>query len=588
MRSRIRLLALLTVAAATFGAPSAGAATPDRTETAISSSSRQVDIAVSLVRLRVPLPAAAAEHPPACDWIQYQRFRLNAGPAKATEADAVVVLMPGNLEGATAFDPIARNAIRAASRQGKSIEVWAAERRSNCLEDLNGLELLERTGDRAAFANYYWGNGEIAGQRFAGWRGSAKVLADLGVEQTSRDFNAILTRELPDQAWREQHVICGAHSLAGGLLEIYAGWDFDGDPSTTTDAGYRQCAGFIGFETLLDIGLTSDDPPKVRQLAPLLPALRIASGAAAIRALKAGTLSRNEELLGIGPETMTLMEAVATLALRFPDEDATPFLRSLRVSGNVREYFRVTGSASLAEYLDGRHRLTGFRFTFAGLLGQMFDDNASTLSVIRASFGYPVGAPLVRNRLPEQVAGVPGLDLLFQRGRVMMPRATRPQALSGWRDFDAIAASSPAPPGSAVRDPGGAVGVGVTSPASEVTSAREFARILHEGPTNFVESWFPTRIVVDIGAIAAGERTGAFAALVHPHPTRRKPRFVVLGGEGVLRKSGIGPLDPHVVLPGYEHLDVLTAAERQNDGQPERSSQVLADFAAVTTSRAAP
>lgn len=561
-------------AAATLVVPSASAGGADRIETPIVSASAQTDVAASLVRLRAPLPSTVAPHPEACDWIQYERWRRADGPTESTDADAVVVLMPGNLEGATAFDPLARNAIREAARRGRSIEVWAAERRSNCLEDLTGLDELERTGNRDAFANYYWGDGTIDGKRFAGWRGDPKVLTDLGVTQTVRDYHEVLTRELPDQAWREHHVVCGGHSLAGGILEIYAGWDFDGDPSTTADAGYRQCSGFVGFETLLDLGLTSDGPPQVRSLKALMPAIRFGSSTIAVRALKAGTLLRHEALLGIGPETMAVMEAVAVLAARHPDEDATPWLRSLKVSGAVREYFRVTGSSSLADYLAGNRKLTDLRFTFAGLLGQMFDDNASVLSVIRASFGYPDGAPLIRNRVPEQLVGLPGLDFLFQKGRVMLPRRTTPQALSGWRDYDALSSTPDGPQ---------TVGAGVTAPASEVTSARDFARVMFEGPTNLTESWFPTRLVVDIGSIAAGDRSGPFRAVIHPHPTQRKPRFVVLAGDGVLRKQGIRPLDPHVVLRGYEHLDVLTAAERQNGGGPERSSQTLVDFTFTST-----
>ncbi len=563
-RSRAAMLALAAVAVVPSGA---WAATADRIETPIASASAQTDVAASLVRLRSPLPASAPAHPEACDWIQFERFKLKAGPASATDADAVAVLMPGNLEGATAFDPLARNAIREAARRGQALEVWATDRRANCLEDLSGLDQLESTGDRAKATSYYWGDGVIEGQRFAGWRRDPKVLAELGAAQTVRDFHTVLTRELPSQPWREQHVTCGGHSLAGGILEIFAGWDFDGDPATTADAGYRQCAGFLGFETQLDLGLTSHDPPKVKALAPFLPAVKALSGAPTVRALRAGTVSRHEALLGIGPETMALMEAVATIAATHPDEDATEWLRAIPVSSAVRGYYRVTGSPSLGDYLAGNRRLTELRFTFAGLLGQMFDDNASALSVIRASFGYPDGAPLIRNRLPEQVFGLPGLDLLFQRGRVMLPRRTTPQAISGWRNYDALGTGT------------AQVGGGVTSPTSEVTDAREFARIMFEGPTNLVESWFPTRIVTDLAAVATGDRSGDFRAIVHPHPTTRKPRFVVLAGDGVLRKSGIGPLDPHVVLPGYEHLDVLTASERQNDGKPERSSQTLVDFA---------
>lgn len=111
-----------------------------------------------------------------------------------------------------------------------------------------------------------------------------------------------------------------------------------------------------------------------------------------------------------------------------------------------------------------------------------------------------------------------------------------------------------------------------------MTDAATFARIMHEGPTNLVESWFPTRIVTDLVALASGARRGTLAPAIHIHPTRRKPRLVILGGDGVIRKAHIRPLDPHVVLPGYEHLDVLTAAEQQNNGRPEGSCQTLVDL----------
>lgn len=527
------------------------------------SASPQSGVAVSLVRLRVPLPASAAPHPEACDWIQYLRFRRADRPDDAMAADAVSVLMPGNVEGAAAFDPVARSAVRDAARRGRTIEVWATDRRANCLEDLTGLQAMERSGDPQDYLDYYYGGREIDGRRFAGWDGDPAVLADLGVAQTVRDFHAVLTRELPDQAWRERHVICGGHSLAGALVELYAAWDFDGDRATTADAGFRQCAGFLGFETLLDIGLTSGEPASVRALQPIVPGIRYVFGDVARRALKAGKLLRHEELLGIGPETMAMMEAASIMATRAPDAESRPWLRAIPQGASLRAFDQLAGSASLLELAGRRAKLTDLRFTNAGLLGHLFDDNGSALSVIRSSFGAPVGAPLIRNRLPEQMQ-LPGVDWLFRPGRVMIPRRLSPQPLSGWRDYDQLGAA-----------PAGAF----TSPASEVTSARDFARILHEGPTNFTESWFPTRLVTDIGAAGAGDRGGDMAGAVHPRPTRRKPRMTILASGGVVLSGHIRPLDPYVVLPGYEHIDVLTAAERQNDGRPEGSSTALVDFA---------
>lgn len=262
-----------------------------------------------------------------------------------------------------------------------------------------------------------------------------------------------------------------------------------------------------------------------------------------------------------------MMEAASILAAREPGADAMPWLRSIPQGASLRAYDALAGSATLAEYAGRRARLTDLHFTYAGLLGHMFDDNGAVLSVIRASFGAPVGAPLIRNRLPEQLQ-LPGVDWLFRPGRVMIPRRLSPQPLSGWRDYDELASA-----------PAGAF----TSPASEVTSAKDFARILHEGPTNFTESWFPTRIVTDLGAVGAGDRGGGMAGATHSHPTRRKPRLAILASGGVILPGHIRPLDPYVVLPGYEHLDVLTAAERQNDGRPEGSSTALVDFALRTT-----
>ena len=37
--------------------------------------------------------------------------------------------------------------------------------------------------------------------------------------------------------------------------------------------------------------------------------------------------------------------------------------------------------------------------------------------------------------------------------------------------------------------------------------------------------------------------------------------------------------EPSVTLPGYNHLDVVTAARRQNDGRPEPTWKALANFA---------
>ncbi len=554
------------VASAALTAPAASAATaPERVETPIVSASAQTDVASSLVQLHVPLPASAAPHPAACDWIQYQRFRLKDGPADATQADAVAVLQPGILEGATAFDPVARNTIREAARRGKRVEVWALDRRANCLEDKTGLEAVERTGDASIAIDYYYRGREIDGKTFAGYRASDRVLADIGVAQTINDWNAVITQELPDQAWREEHVICGGHSLGGILTEIYASWDFDGNKATTADAGYRQCAGFMAFDTTLNAGVTERSAKAFAGFAGQLTAgvLETASKAT-IKSIKAGTVPRHVDLLGISPETMNALELVGTRADQDPDGEATAVVQAVPPRTGIETLFKLAGSPNLATWVGGTGNLRNYRYTNMALLGQNMDDNGGIYSLVRTSMGYFDGAPLRRNRLPLDTALIPGLGTLFGGAQLMLPQQTKSQGLTTWRNYDELGAGA------------GQLGKGVTSPAAEVTDAADFARILHEGPTNLTENWFPIRIVTEIGLLGAGDRSGTLRGSVHARATTRKPRLVVIAGDGLFVRQRA--VDPQVLAPGYNHLDVLTAAERQNNGLPEPSSQAFADL----------
>lgn len=573
MRS-VSAVAALT-AAGLLTLPSVASAAETRTETAVSSGPAQLGVTMSYVSLHAPLPAGTPGATPACDRIGYQRFRSAGGPTDATQADAVAVLMPGLLEGAAAFGPVAGNAIREAARRGSALEVWAIDRRANCLEDLTGLDDLERTGDRERALGYYYGGEAIGGRRFAGFNASDRLLAEIGVAQTVQDLNTVLTRELPSQAWRERHVVCGGHSLGGPLVEAFAGWDFDGSRATTADAGYRQCAGFFGFDTLLASGISTEYLRTIPGLTALTRTFGRAVGQTTVAALRAGAVSRRIELLGISPETLSLVEAVGYLASTSPAEDAGPWIARIPQSADLRTFYHLAGSANFARWAGSRDSLADLRFTFAGLFGQLLDDNASPLGLVRASLGFPDGAPLVRNRLADDLALVPGLNVAVQRGSLVLPRRGTP-ALSGWRNYDALGSGA------------AQVGAGFTTPASEVTDAAQLARATFEGPTNLTESWFPTRIVTDLLALAAGDRSGSLARAAYANPTRLRPRFTVMAGDGVLRKAGLQSGDPHVTLAGYDHLDVLTAAERQNDGRPERSSQALVDFAARVTSQDGP
>ncbi|MFT4034288.1 MAG: hypothetical protein QM679_01785 [Patulibacter sp.] len=474
--------------------------------------------------------------------------------------------MPGILEGATAFDPVARNSIRAARQRGVRLEVWAIDRRSNCLEDHTGVDAATREVDPQLMIDYYYRHREIDGRRFAGFAKREPVLRTFGLARTVEDYQAVLSSELPDQAWRERHVICGGHSLGGPLTRAFASWDFDGNPATTADAGYRQCAGFFGFDTVF--AGTMDGRTPVTKADPLTAAVLSASSVLTDQGIRAGVIPSYIDLMGIGPETEALLEGIAGVADYFPDDDWTPLVSQIPRSTTTDQFFHLAGSATWGDYLFSRRSMRDYRYTNLAALGQVMDDNAAVFGLVRSSFGMFDGVPVVRNRLPRDLAKVPLLGQFVQGGSLVLPRRQASKPLIGWANYDELGSSAGKP------------WAGVTSPSEEVTDAHEFARIVHEGPLDLTEHYFPMRLLVDSFLAEGGDRSGSLRAIRHTDGITRKPRFTVIAGNGLATKAA--KVDPHVLLPGYEHLDVLTAAERQNDGRPEGSSQALASFAAKT------
>lgn len=46
----------------------------------------------------------------------------------------------------------------------------------------------------------------------------------------------------------------------GPLTAYFAGWDFEGDPTTLEDAGFMNCAGVVRLDTSLRTSLPAADP----------------------------------------------------------------------------------------------------------------------------------------------------------------------------------------------------------------------------------------------------------------------------------------------------------------------------------------
>ncbi len=551
---------LLTAGALTAVAPGARAQ-GTRTETPVTTTAPADGVVESVVRVKVPLPAAFGARPAACDWLSYLRYRSSAGPAASADADRILVAQPGILEGAGAFDSVARNTVARAAEQGSHIEFWALDRRSNCLEDRTGIA----SGDQHTAVDYYYRGKQVAGRTFDGYVGNGRLgwMAKLGIEQTVRDQYDLLTGELPDRSVRKDKVLCGGHSLGGVITGYFATADFDGNPATTADAGHNQCAGYFALDTTVSTSLAdlSGSIPDDTNLPD------VGLGYGAVQAgLDSGLFPRSLSApVLLNPETMTLLAIAGTGAVADPGGEAD-LLSYLPANVNIEATNRFLFSKDTATFLSGTPGVKDFRLTNAAVLGSLMDDNSVPLAFLQSSVGFFDGGPIADKNFPA-ANGSDAQPGLFDTEYKAIP--DRPHGpLYTWRDYDRV--GDPDDPGYRSAD-----GTPFTAAGKEVTDIRELARSLAEQPLDFTEQYFPTKLVTDIELATSPQ---VKRLVVHPDGISAHPTLTVLAGDGLL--AGRAPADLHpVIADGYQHLDVLTAAPVQNNGLPEPVSTNLARFA---------
>ena len=562
----------------------AGSGTPaparQRVETPVTTSADGA-VLESVVRVKVPLPSSTGPHPAACDWLSYLRYRDRGGPALSAQADRVLVAQPGILEGAGAFDSLARNTIGRAAAEGRHLEFWALDRRSNCLDDLTGLQAATAAGDHHVAVDYYYRHRPIGGRTFAGFLDDDEVswLARVGLDQTLHDEYDLLVAELPDPQLRGQKVLCGGHSLGGVLTGLFAVHDFDGDHTTTADAGYRQCAGYFALDTTVatsmdDLNGTSPDSGSDSGSATFPFADPGDDYAATQRLLRSGIIPRTSSLpVLINAETMNLLGIAAVAALTNPDGQSD-LVQSLPSSLNVDLTTRVLFSRDALTFVTGSPSVKDFRITNEAALGALMDDNSQPMAFLQTSVGMFDGGPIAQKDfpLPTDLKKLPGMDGLAPVfGTRTLATPARPHGpLYTWRNYNRIGAADD--PVYRADD-----GTPFTGPAQEVTDVRELAASMAAHPLDFTEHYFPTKIVTDLYQLQAPELA---RDAVHRNGIAARPRITLLAGDGLLAGNARVAAEHHpVVAPGYQHLDVLTAARVQNGGRPEIVSTELARFA---------
>nr|WP_119590425.1 hypothetical protein [Streptomyces scabiei] len=551
---------LLAVGALTAAAPDArGAQT--RTETAVASAGPVRGVTETMVRVRAPLPASFGARPAACDWLSYLRYRSSGGPAASADADRILVAQPGILEGAGAFDSVARNTVARAAAQGPHIEFWALDRRSNCLEDRTGVA----SDDQRTAVDYYYRDKPVAGRTFDGFLGNGVLgwMARLGVERTVRDQYDLLTAELPDQEVRARKVLCGGHSLGGVVTGYFATADFDGDPTTTADAGHRQCAGYFALDTTVStsLGDLSGSIPDDTGLP------NVGLGHGAVQAgLDSGLLPRSLSApVLLNPETMTLLAIAAMGALQDPDGEAT-LPDQLPRTANIDLTNRFLFSEDTPTFLSGTPAVRDFRLSNEAVLGALMDDHSVPLAFLQSSVGFFDGGPVVDKNFPAANGSGAQPALLGREYKAIPDRPGGP--LYTWRNYDRVGDAD---------DPGyrSADGTPFTDAGKEVTDIQELARSMARQPLDFTEQYFPTKLVTDL---QLADSPQVKRLVVHPDGLTAHPTLTVLAGDGLLAGRVPAGLDP-VIADGYQHLDVLTAAPTQNDGRPEPVSTSLTEFA---------
>ena len=95
--------------------------------------------------------------------------------------------MPGTMAGASSFDQLARNIVLdAKKRYSLNVEVWALDRRSNCLDDQTGVLAALKSKDLTQAIGYYYNGTTINGRTFKGYLSNPDIafVGKMGMEQT--------------------------------------------------------------------------------------------------------------------------------------------------------------------------------------------------------------------------------------------------------------------------------------------------------------------------------------------------------------------------------------------------------------------
>ncbi len=503
-----------------------------------------------------PAPTENGQPPPACDYIRYLSLVPNASyPAP----DAILLLSPGMDTGMGALSHLGKNLIYAAKTyHDANIEVLIAERRGNCLEDLTGVNAAEASRDITTAIDYYYNAKPSGGKVFEGFITSeqAPYLSEFGVKLNIEDIYKIITTEVPDPETRRQKLFLAGHSISGFTLSIFAAWDFDGNPSTINDAGYRNCAGFVALDTLISTNYQLNQAvlnqlPKDRQ-APFQTILTKSAYQRAVANLRNGKTSRifAQDLL---PESYMLAELAAMLADWAPDQEST-LLSTVPYSENSEAYLRFSLAGTARKRNQTQNDFKRVRCTNLALSGMLLDDNFFPIYGWALSMGFLSNGTLAEKNFPF-------LDLFES---LVSPNLFYPiqkkSTVYHWVNFDEYQTDS------------------YSTMKEEVVDIHDYIKTVYSGPSNYYEWYFPNRQLIDV--LAVGERgwLGGDKHYQHTDFESKVPILKLFSEHGIVTSGTDVSKHDHILLEGYTHFDIILAAANRLERRPNEVIDALIDF----------
>ncbi len=574
-------------------------------------------VAMEQVSIYSPAPKENGEPPEECDYIKFLRFKLrdsNYDPEDVstyTNTDAFLLMAPGILEGANGFEYIARNLVYIAKEYNLlNVEVWAMDRRNNCLEDTSMEEYLEQIYYEGhykdntyttveekhdgvvdlAIAYIYEGEVLPNGKKFAGFLKNKDVpyLSEFGLKLDTEDMFSIIMKMVPDLEVRQKKVFVGGHSLGGIHTSMFAGWDLDGDPETLDDAGYMNCAGIFCFDST--VAATSEVIQPFVDLLPvgikdLIENMTEGVYQLIVGGLRTGLFPPLLPFPFFDAEIMAITELVGCLADWFPDHEFTA-IHKIPMNWNLETTIQLLHSRTAEQFLQYNPTMKDFRYTYETLVGALFDDSMSPVGMIQTSLGHLYGGPVVRKNfpIPDVLQDIPVLsDFLgaaFSTNDLYIPADEGVVDEDGngplytWANFDEIGnADDPV-----FQNIDGTITY--TTMESELVDMQDFARALHIGPSNLVEWYFSTRPIIDIMAatLSYGPKYGL--NFIHKDKVDDLPIIEFVGDEGVVASPIIQALLPGEpeLLKGVNHMDPMFMSANTSSHRENEIIQPLIDF----------